>query len=127
MATPGSAMTIAPFAERLSRVRQRFVSSLECKIEDVYVALPKLSGADPDAATLIDEIYQRIHAIVSVGPTVGFVATGRAARAVENLLLPARSAGRGLKTEEFDLLKKALLALREASQQELQSTFSNWR
>ena len=120
-------MTIAPFAERLARVRQRFISALESKIEDVYAALPKLPGAGPDIVTVVEETYQRIHAIVGIGPTVGFIATGRAARTVENLLLPARSAGRGLTAEEINLFKKALQALREASQQELQSTYSGWR
>ena len=38
-------MGVDPFAERLARVRQRFVSALEGKIEDSYSAIPHLSGA----------------------------------------------------------------------------------
>jgi recombinational DNA repair ATPase RecF len=37
-------MAVDPFAERLARVRQRFVSALESKIEDTYAAIPDLSG-----------------------------------------------------------------------------------
>jgi recombinational DNA repair ATPase RecF len=37
-------MAVDPFAERLARVRQRFVSALESKIEDTYAAIPDLLG-----------------------------------------------------------------------------------
>jgi len=37
-------MAVDQFAERLARVRQRFVSALESKIEDTFAAIPDLSG-----------------------------------------------------------------------------------
>jgi chemotaxis protein histidine kinase CheA len=120
-------MSVAPFTERLAVVRHRFVSSLEGRVEYAFAALPKLSGTDADTTVAIDECYQRMHHIVGIGPTVGFISTGSAARAVENLLLPARAAERGLTSNEINLITKALYVLREASQRELQSTFSNWR
>ena len=48
-------MTVDAFADRLARVRQRFVSTLECKIDDVYKAIPKLSE-DAPAAAAVDEV-----------------------------------------------------------------------
>ena len=43
-------MPADPFTERLARVRQRFVSTLESKIEDTYADLPKLVGDGPGVA-----------------------------------------------------------------------------
>ncbi len=77
-----------PFTERLARVRHRFVASLESKIDSVYAALPKLSGEGTAVAEVVDENYRRIHDIVGVSPSVGFFATGRVARTVENILSP---------------------------------------
>ena len=119
-------MPAAPFTERFARVRHRFVSSLETKIDDIYEALPKLSGNGASVAAMVDESYRRIHSIVGVSPAIGFIATSRVARAVENVLRPALTARRGLTPDEIDALRKALQALREASQQEFQSTSSNW-
>jgi chemotaxis protein histidine kinase CheA len=109
-------MAIDPFTERLAKVRQRFVSTLESKIEDTYTALPALSGE----GSAVAETYRRIHGIVGIGPTVGLAATGRAARGVENLLLPAYSAKRGLNAIEMDAVRKALHALREAAQRDIE-------
>ena len=74
------------------------------------LAFPPLSGG---------EAYRRIHSIAGIGKAVGFSATGRAARAVENTLLPAHSAGRGLKAAEVAALTKQLQLLRAAAQHEL--------
>jgi len=52
------------FVERLAVVRQRFVSTLESKIEDTYAALPKLSGDGSDVIVTLEETYRRIHGIV---------------------------------------------------------------
>jgi chemotaxis protein histidine kinase CheA len=116
-----------PFTERLGRVRQRFVSALESKIEDTYAAIPDLSGDAPAAVETVEETYRRIHSIVGIGPTVGFIGTGRAARSVENILLPPHKAERGLTGEEIDSFRKALHALRETATRELQSFYSGWR
>jgi hypothetical protein len=120
-------MAVDPFAERLARVRQRFVSALESKIQDTYAALPNLSGATSDAVEAVAETYRRMHGIVGVGPTVGFARTGRAARSVENILLPPHQAERGLTIAEIESFKKALHALRETAASELQSFYSDWR
>jgi chemotaxis protein histidine kinase CheA len=120
-------MAVDPFTERLGRVRERFVSALESKIEDTYAAIPDLSGDKPDAVETVEETYRRIHSIVGIGPTVGFVSTGRAARSVENILMPPHRAERGMTGDEIETLRKALHALREAATRELQSFYSGWR
>jgi hypothetical protein len=38
------------FAERLAKVRERFVSSLATKIDETYAALPHLAGDDVTVA-----------------------------------------------------------------------------
>jgi hypothetical protein len=120
-------MPIDMFAERLARVRQRFVSSLESKIEDTYADLPKLCGDGSDVIDALGETYRRIHGIVGVGPAIGFVATGKAAKAVESVLLEPYHATRGLAATEIDAFRKTLQALREAAQQELQATHTSGR
>jgi len=115
-------MTVDQFAARIATVRRRFLSTLEGKIADTYAALPNLSGD----GSAVGETYRRIHGIVGVGPTVGLAATGRAAREVENVLLPAYRAERGLHAEELDTLRGALHALREAAKQDL-DTFASVR
>ena len=118
-------MDVDPFAERLARVRERFVSALESKIEDTFAALPELAGET--ATEAVDETYRRIHGIVGIGPTVGFAGTGRAARTLENILLLPRDAERGLTAEEINSFKNALHTLREIAAKELQSFYSCWR
>jgi hypothetical protein len=113
-----------PFAERLAKVRQRFASTLESKISDAFAALPNLSS---NAATAIEELgdtYQQMHQICGVGPTVGFVATGRAARNAEDILISPFKSKRGLSVEEAMSLRQALEALRATARSELQSIIS---
>src|SRR5258708_31449789 len=120
-------MAVDPFTERLARVRQRFVTALESQIEDTYAAIPNLSAATSAAAETVGETYRRMHGIVGIGPTVGFARTGRAARSIENILMPPHKAERGLTVEEVDSFKKALHVLRETAASELQSFYSDWR
>lgn len=120
-------MTADLFTERLARVRQRFVTTLESKIADTFADLPRLSGDGAEVASRLEQTYRRIHGIVGIGPTVGFAGTGKAAKTVENLLLGPHRAARGLVPPEIDALTDALQGLREIAQQELQTTFTNWR
>jgi hypothetical protein len=114
-------MTVDPFAERLAAVRQRFATVLASKIDDTYAGLPNLSEMAPAAVEAVRDTYRRMHDLVGIGATVGFAGTGRAARSVEDILLPPHHAGRGLTNEEIASFKKALHALREAAASELQS------
>jgi chemotaxis protein histidine kinase CheA len=117
-------MTVDPFADRLARVRHRFVSTLEGKIEDAHRAIAKLSVATPAATTTVAEAYRCMHGIVGIGPIVGFPATGRAAREVEDVLRPPYRDCRGLTSDEVSLVTKHLHALRETATHELQSFYS---
>ena len=112
-------MSIDSYAERLAKVRHRFASTLEGKIKDTYVALPHLTGEGDAVADAVGETFRRIHGIAGIGNAVGFAATGRAARNVENVLLPAHYGCRGLKAEEVAALAKQLETLRDAAQREL--------
>jgi chemotaxis protein histidine kinase CheA len=114
-------MTIDPFADRLARVRNRFVSTLASKIDDTYAVLPNLSAIAPAARACVTEVYTRMHGIVGIGPAVGFPATGRAAHDVEDVLRSPYRDGRGLTAEEIAALTDSLHALREIASCELQS------
>lgn len=120
-------MAIDTFAERLAKVRHRFVTTLEGKIEDTYAALPHLSGKHEGVVETVAETYRRIHGLCGIGPTVGFVATGKVAREAEGFLLAAYRAQRALHAHELASFTKALHELRDTVQRELQSTYVNWR
>jgi chemotaxis protein histidine kinase CheA len=114
-------MTDDVFADRVAKVRQRFMSTLEGKIDSTYAALPDLGGAEPLAVAAVAEAYRCIHGIVGIGKTVGFPAVGAAAHDVEDVLRPPYHAGRGLTAEEISLLTTSLQTLREVAARELQS------
>jgi hypothetical protein len=113
-------MPTDPFTERLDRVRHRYVSTIQGKIEDTYADLPKLVGDGPGVTTTLEETYRRIHGIVGIGLAVGFAATGKAAKTVENVLFEPHRAARGLGPKEVDALKHALDVLRDTVQRDLQ-------
>lgn len=117
-------MTVDAFTDRLARVRHRFVSTLDSKIEDAYATIAKLPANGPTAAESVAETYRIIHGIVGIGPTVGFPATGRAAKDVENVLRSAYQGRRGLTDDEISQFKKRLYALREAGSRELQAFYA---
>ena len=110
------------FSERLDVVRKRFASSLEGKISDTYAELPCMSDAGANAVDAVANAYRRIHGICGVGRTVGFAATGRAAKTVEDVLIGAYRGGRGLAATEMARLEQTLGFLAAAAQTELRST-----
>ena len=116
-------MSIDIFADRLSRVRRRFVSTLQGRIDDTTAAIDKLAAKVPAAATAVGEAYRCVHGIVGVGPTVGFPATGRAARDVEDVLRPAQNERRGLSETEISALRARLGELRAAAEREMQAFY----
>lgn len=111
------------FADRLDRVRRRFVSTLQRRIDDTDAALDKLAAKAPVAAMAVGEAYRCVHGIVGVGPTVGFPATGRAAHDVENVLRPAQNERRGLSEREMTVLRTRLGELRAAAEREMQAFY----
>lgn len=114
-------MTADPFADRVAKVRQRFVLTLPTKIDETCAALPQLGGAEAAAIEAVANAYRCMHGIVGIGRTVGFPAIGNAARDAEDILRPPYHAGRALTADEIPLLEKSLQALREIAARELQS------
>jgi chemotaxis protein histidine kinase CheA len=113
-------MTIDAFADRLGRVRQRFVSTLQGKIDGAFESVAKVADVRPGATAAVGEIYRSMHGMVGVGQAVGFPITGRAAHDAEDTLRSAQHDGRGLRPDEVLLFKQRLSVLREAAMRELQ-------
>lgn len=109
------------FAERLAKIRDRFVAALPSKIDENDASLPLVSGDGPASVEAVAETYRRLHGIAGTGPTIGFAATGNAAREAEAVLIEAYRGRRALTTDETTNLREALLALRRAAQGELQT------
>jgi hypothetical protein len=107
------------FEIRLARVRHRFATTLESKIEDVIVSAGLMFRSDDGAIKHISESYRHSHGICGIGPTVGFSATGEAAHFAEVALMQAHHESRGLTEEEVLSLKKALEHLRVVATSEL--------
>jgi chemotaxis protein histidine kinase CheA len=101
------------YAERFAAVRERFAAKLDARIDEIEAAVPQLgSGAALEA---IERVHRRAHDLCGIGPTMGFVATGQAARTVERLLLAPLKAGRALTNEELAALPDCIAALRNAA------------
>jgi HPt (histidine-containing phosphotransfer) domain-containing protein len=107
------------FETRLARVRHRFATTLESKITDAVIAADGMSRNGEGVIRHVSESYRHLHGICGIGPTVGFTATGEAARAAEVALLQAYRESRGLTQTEVLNLKKALERLRVAAASEL--------
>jgi hypothetical protein len=109
------------FDDRLEVVRKRFASGLEGKINDTYAELPILPDRGEDAVAAVANAYRRVHGICGVGRALGFPETGRAAKDVEDVLIAAYRAQRGMAAPEMERLKKALDLLAIAAQAELRA------
>lgn len=116
-------MYVDQFEVRLAKVRHRFASTLESKIKDVIFALHTMSGSGDTVVEEVAQSYRHLHGIAGVGPTVGFSATGEAARNAEDALIAAYRAQRGLNADELLSLKKAIEPLRNAVSSELHAMY----
>ena len=107
------------FETRLARVRHRFATTLESKITEAVVSADHMSRSSDGVIKQVSESYRHLHGICGIGPTVGFTATGEAARAAEVALMQAYRESRGLTQTEVLNLKRALERLRVAAASEL--------
>jgi curved DNA-binding protein CbpA len=107
------------FETRLARVRHRFAITLESKIEDAVISANIMSRGNDSLIKHLSDSYRNLHGICGIGPTVGFSATGEAARTAEGTLMQAYREGRRLTETETLNLKKALERLRVAAASEL--------
>lgn len=115
-------MTGDLFADRLAKIRDRFVVALPSKIEESEAAMAAVSGDGPASVEAVALTYRRLHALAGTGPTIGFTATGQAAREAETVLIEAYRGRRALTMSEATSLRQALLALRRAAHRELQTS-----
>lgn len=110
----GAAMSEAEFAERMAKIRARFSVKLVMGLEETSRNLPKLLGSSRDAAEATAATYLRFHEMCGIGPTIGFVATGRAARPLDSVLAEAWRAERGLTEDEVAKVRNGLEHVRAA-------------
>ena len=107
------------FEVRISKVRHRFATTLESKITNALVLADRMARGEDGSAQLVSDAYRHLHNICGIGPTVGFVATGEAARAAESALRGAMSEKRKPSNDEIMSLKTALARLQTVSASEL--------
>ena len=115
-------MAVDQFAERLAKIRTRFAANLPGKIESVERALPLLAGEGDAVGALLATAHRSVHELCGIAPTVGFPATGRAARTVERILLQPLRAKRGLTDAELASARQELEGLRSAFQNDQQTS-----
>jgi hypothetical protein len=113
------------FAQRLAGVRRRFASKLSNRIAEIDAALPALIGSGANVAAAVSTVHRKVHDLCGIGPTLGFTATGQAARACERVLVQPSRAERGLTDQEIDNLKAGLVALQAAAQFDMQNSGIN--
>ena len=113
-------MTNDLFAERFAAVRQRFAAKLDTRIDEIENTVPRLGSGD--AVEALAFAHRRAHDLCGVGPTMGFVITGKAARSIEQLLLAAVKAQRTLTDEELVRLREGIAQLRAAADAEVHAT-----
>lgn len=106
------------FATRIDAIRARFAVKLADKIQQTDAAIAHMAG-DPSH---VSTAYRWFHDVSGIGPTLGFQATGLAARACADILLGPFRARRGLSPEELASLTTGLEAVRIAALRESHST-----
>ena len=109
------------FAERLARIRKRFATTLTEKVDDSFACVPKLMDKNDDAVETLVVTHRKLHEICGIAPSIGFSATGLAARAAETVLRKAATAKRSLTDEEVTAFIVELGCLRAAAQFDLQA------
>lgn len=113
-------MTNVDFNERVARVRARFAASLPGKIADSFADLKQMSGGGSDSIETVITAHRRLHEMCGIAPTLGFEATGNAARSTEATIHEAAKAKRAATPAEIAALKTELEQLRTAASGELQ-------
>jgi hypothetical protein len=105
------------YAERIAVVRHRFLGRLDARIEVIASAIPQPGREDGFGALVL--AHREAHGLCGVGPTLGFVGTGKAARSIEQLLLAAVKARRTLDEDEILRLREGIALLRSTTTAEM--------
>ncbi|MCF8475418.1 MAG: Hpt domain-containing protein [Pseudolabrys sp.] len=114
-------MSADDFNERLARIRTRFAAALPTKIDNALTALPLMSEKSANAIDTIVIVHRTLHEMCGVAPTIGFPATGKAARDAETVLREPAKTKRHLRTDEITALIAGIDGLRSAAQTDLKS------
>jgi HPt (histidine-containing phosphotransfer) domain-containing protein len=104
--------------EQLARVRARYAAALDSKIAESFAALEKMSGSG-ETIEIVITVHRRLHEMCGIAPTLGFAATGKAARSAEMVIREAAKSERALTPAELTALKSELQALRAAASGDL--------
>lgn len=115
-------MEVDEFTERLARIRERFASTLNSKVDDSFASLSHFSGGGANAIETIIVTHRRLHEMCGLAPSVGFPATGSAARAAETVLREPAKSKRQLTAQEVAAFTAQLYGLRRAAQSDLQTS-----
>ena len=107
------------FAERFAAVRQRFAAKLDGRIDEIEAAVPQLDREG--AQETLARAHRHAHDLCGVGPTMGFVLTGKTARAIEQVMLAALKANRPLTGDEVARVADGVAELRSAARTETKS------
>ena len=100
-------MTTDDFTAKVALVRERFASTLPGKIADSFAALEKMADGG-DAIETVITTHRRLHEMCGTAPTLGFEATGKAARLTETTIREAAKAKRAATPVEIAALKTEL-------------------
>ncbi len=107
-------VSVDVFSEQLARVRARFASTLENKIADSFAALEEISKGG-DTIEIVVATHRRLHELCGIAPTLGFAATGKAARLAEAVMREAALRRRALTDAEVAAAGNELHGLRRAA------------
>jgi hypothetical protein len=109
------------FAERFAQVCQRFSAGLSGKVDESFACLPKIADDNAGAIETIIVAHRNLHSMWGIAPSLGFPATGQAARAAEKTLALAAATKRALTATELGEFIATLKQLRTAAYAELQT------
>lgn len=113
-------ISVDVFTEQLAGVRARFASALDGKIADSFAALETISNGG-DRIEVVVTTHRRLHEICGIAPTLGFTATGKAARLAETAMREAARSRRALTPAEIAAVKSELEGLRSAAAADMQA------
>jgi len=108
-------------AARIAEIRKRFAAKLTAKIAETDAALADLAESGGKAVETVKATYQRFHEMAGIAPTIGLSETGKAARALDAILIDPYRAGRGLTPDETAKVREGLDALRTAARADMKA------
>jgi hypothetical protein len=112
-------MAKSDFAESIAKIRARFAEKLTHTIQQTDADMPHLMRDGDNCVDTVAIAYRRFHDVCGIGATIGFEATGQAARAIDTILIGPFREQRGLSGDELIKLTEGLVSLRGAARTEM--------